>query len=260
MRGVKMSKLLEGKRGLILGVLNKYSIAWAIAQAASAQGAQLALTYLNERVEEGVRKLASNLTSPLILPCDVTRDTEIAAAMDTIEKEFGELDFLVHSVAYAPAADLEVPVAQVSRQGYLTAHEISAFSLVPLARGVAPLMKNGGNILAMTYLGAEKVVPGYNIMGVAKASLEACVRYLAYDLAVTDIRVNAISAGPINTAAARGVTGFTQMRQLHGERAPLGNVTAEQVAHAAVFLLSPMSGGVTGEVLHVDGGYHIMGM
>lgn len=255
-----MSKLLEGKRGLILGVLNKYSIAWAIAQAANEQGARLALTYLNERVEDGVRKLASNLASPLVLPCDVTKDEDISATMDTIRNEFGELDFLVHSVAYAPAADLEGPVAQVSRQGYLTAHEISAFSLIPLARGAAPLMKNGGAILAMTYYGAEKVIPGYNIMGVAKASLEACLRYLAYDLAATGIRVNAISAGPINTAAARGVTGFTQMRQAHGERAPLGNVTAEQVANTAIYLLSPMSAGMTGEVLHVDGGYHIMGM
>lgn len=255
-----MGSLLEGKRGLVLGVLNKYSIAWAIAQAASNEGARLAITYLNDRVEAGVRKLAAELDAPLLLPCDVTKDDDIASVMANIEEKFGKLDFVVHSVAYAPAADLEVPVLDVSRQGFLTAQEISAYSLVPLAKAAAPLMKEGGSVIAMTYYGAEKVIPGYNLMGVAKATLEACVRYLAYDLGAARVRVNAISAGPINTAAARGVSGFTDMRKMHGEKAPLGSVTAAEVANVAVFLLSGMSAGVTGEVLYVDGGYHVMGM
>jgi len=180
--------------------------------------------------------------------------------MQKIGEDLGQLDFLVHSVAYAPAADLEVPVLGVSRQGFLTAQDVSAYSLVPLARAAAPLMKEGGAIVAMTYYGAEKVIPGYNVMGVPKATLEACVRYLAYDLGSARVRVNAISAGPINTAAARGVGGFVDMRKLHAEKAPLGSVTGAQVADAAMFLLSDMASGVTGEVLYVDGGYHIMGM
>lgn len=252
--------LLEGKRGLIVGVANKRSIAWGIAQAAAAAGAQLAFTY-QERVADSVRELAAGLNGAFTLPCDVTRDEDIKSVMSELEKSFGQLDFLVHSVAFAPAQELENPFVQTSRDGFRIAHEVSAYSLVPLAREAAPLMKAGGSIVAMTYYGAEKVVPGYNVMGMAKAALEASVRYLAYDLGPAGIRVNAISAGPMNTLAARGISGFTQMRKIAAERAPLRrNVEMEEVGNTGLFLVSAMSSGITGEVIYVDCGYNILGM
>lgn len=252
---------MEGKKGLILGIANKRSIAWGITQAVSNAGAQVALTYQGERLEKNVRELASELNDPLILPCDVTSDEEIDALFEEIEKAFGRLDFLVHSVAFAPREALSGAFVDTEREAFKIAHDISAYSLIPLARRARPLMKEGGSITAMTYYGAQKAVPGYNVMGVAKAALEASVRYLAHDLGSSGIRVNAISAGPVNTVAARGVSGFVDMMKIHEERAPLKrNVEVEEVANAALFLLSPMSSGITGETLFVDCGYNIMGM
>ncbi len=256
-----MSGLLEGKKGVVLGVANKRSIAWGIAKAAAAAGAQLALTYQGERVEESVRELAATIDCPLVVGCDVTKDEEIDALFAQVEQAFGRLDFLVHSIAFAPKEALEGEFVSTSREAYRIAQDVSAYSLVGLLRAARPLMKGGGSVVALTYYGSEKVVPRYNVMGVAKAALEASVRYLASDLGPDNIRVNAVSAGPINTLAARGISGFTQMLKVHAERAPLRrNVELEEVANAAVFLLSDMSSGITGEVLYVDCGYHIMGM
>lgn len=256
-----MSRLLEGKKGLILGVANHRSIAWGIAQAAANAGAQLALTYQGERVEENVRKLAATLESPLVLGCDVTQDEEIERLFSEVERSLGRLDFLVHSIAFAPKEALEGEFVATSREAYRIAQDVSAYSLVGLVRAARPLMKEGGSVVALTYYGSEKVVPRYNVMGVAKAALEASVRYLASDLGPDNIRVNAVSAGPVNTLAARGISGFTQMLKAHAEKAPLKrNVELEEVASAALFLLSGMSSGITGEVLYVDCGYHIMGM
>lgn len=256
-----MTGLMSGKKGLILGVANKRSIAWGITQALAGAGAELALTYQGERLEKSVRQLAEELDNPLLLPCDVTDDQEIDALFDRLNSEWGTLDFLVHSVAFAPKEALEAQFAETGRDAFRIAHDISAYSLVPLARHARALMKDGGSIMAMTYYGSEKVVPNYNVMGVAKAALEASVRYLADDLGPQGIRVNAVSAGPVNTLAARGVSGFTEMLKRHAQKAPLKrNVEIEEVANAALFLLSPMSSGITGEVLYVDCGYHIMGM
>ena len=256
-----MTELMKGKKGLVLGVANKRSIAWGITQATVDAGAQVALTYQGERLESNVRSLAESLTDPLILPCDVTNDEEIAQLFDTIRREWGRLDFMVHSVAFAPKEALENKYVETGREAFKVAHDISAYSLVALAKHAQPLMAEGGSIMAMTYYGSEKVVPNYNVMGVAKAALEASVRYLADDLGPHGIRVNAVSAGPINTLAARGISGFTGMLKHHAEKAPLKrNVELEEVANAALFLLSSMSSGITGEVLYVDCGYHIMGM
>lgn len=255
-----MTNLLENKIGLIVGVANKRSIAWGVAQAAAAAGAKLVFTY-QERMEKSVRELTDTMPGSLVIPCDVTKDEDIEAVMAQIDQEHGKLDFLLHSVAYAPAADLENAFVNTSREGFSIAHDISAYSLVHLVRSAAPLMKDGGSILALSYYGAEKVIPGYNLMGVAKASLEASVRYLASDLGPSGIRVNAISAGAMNTLAARGVSGFLQMRKLAAERAPLRrNVEMSELGNAALFMLSDMSSAITGEVLHVDCGYNIMGM
>lgn len=256
-----MQGLMKGKKGVVLGVANKRSIAWGITQAVASAGATVALTYQGERIEKSVRSLAESLADPLILPCDVTKDDEIAALFERLKAEFGELDFLVHSVAFAPKEALEAKYMETSRDAYRIAQEISAYSLVPLARYASPLMREGGSIVAMTYHGSVKVVPNYNVMGVAKAALEASVRYLAEDLGPDGIRVNAVSAGPVNTLAARGVSGFTGMLKIHADKAPLKrNVEVEEVANAALFLLSPMSSGITGEVLYADCGYNIMGM
>ncbi len=256
-----MTGLMSGKKGLILGVANKRSIAWGITKAMADAGASLALTYQGERLEKSVRQLAEELENPLLLPCDVTNDEEIEALFDRIGSEWGGLDFMVHSVAFAPKEALEAQYVETGRDAFRIAHDISAYSLVPLARHARGLMKDGGSIMAMTYYGSEKVVPNYNVMGVAKAALEASVRYLADDLGPLGIRVNAVSAGPVNTLAARGVSGFTTMLKQHADKAPLKrNVEVEEVANAALFLLSPMSSGITGEVLYVDCGYHIMGM
>ena len=254
---------LNGKQGLIVGVANKRSIAWGIAQAAGAAGARLAVTYQGERLEENVRELAESLANPLILPLDVTDDAQIADVFSAIEKEFGGLDFVVHGAAFAPREELAAPFVQTSREGFRISLDISAYSLVALARGALPLMerRGGGSILTLTYLGSERVFQNYNVMGVAKAALEACVRYLAADLGPKGVRVNAISAGPIKTLAASGISGFSSILQHYRDRAPLRRTddTAE-VADAAVFLLGPAARAVTAEVLMVDGGFHATGM
>jgi enoyl-[acyl-carrier protein] reductase I len=255
--------LLDGKTGVIFGVANKRSIAWAIAQALSREGMRLAFTYQGERLKESVEGLAGGLSNALIVPCDVTVDQEIDSVFKTIESELGRLDTLVHSVAFAPREDLENEFVNTSRDGFKTAHDISAYSLVALTRAAAPLFEKsgGGSVLALTYYGAEKAVEGYNLMGVAKASLEASVRYLAANLGPRGIRVNAISAGPVNTLAARGIKGFTGMLHHHAERAPLRrNVELEEIGNAALFLCSPMSSAITGEVMFVDCGYNIVGL
>ncbi len=255
--------MLQGKTGLIFGIANKRSIAWAIAQAVAQAGARLAVTYQNERLERKVRELAEQLERPLILSCDVTRDDELDAVFEAVRNEFGGLDFLVHSIAYAPREDLEGDFVQTTRRGFSIAHEVSVYSLIGMARRVVPLMeaRGGGSIVTMTYLGGERAVPNYNVMGVAKAALESTVRYLAYYLGPRGIRVNAISAGPIRTLAAAGVSGFSRMLGMYAQLAPLRrNTDPSEVADTALFLCSSLSRGITGEVIHVDGGYHIVGM
>ena len=253
--------LLEGKRGLILGVANKRSIAWGIAQSVSREGARLALTFQGERLEENVRELAATLEDPVILPCDVAKDEDLQALAAGVQKDLGGLDFVVHAVAYALREELDGEFLNTSREGYRIAQDISSYSLTALCRAVVPLMPNGGSIVTLTYLGGERVVPHYNVMGVAKAALEMSVRYLAADLGPKGIRVNAISAGPIKTLAASGVHGISKMLEYHRTHAPLRkNTEQEEVGDAALFLVSPLSRGITGEVIHVDGGFHVMGM
>jgi enoyl-[acyl-carrier protein] reductase I len=254
---------LSGKFGLVVGVANKRSIAWAIAQAAQAAGARLAVTYQGERLGENVRELAEALTDPLLLPLDVTDDAQIAAVFEAIDKTYGGLDFVVHGAAYAPREELSNPFVQTSREGFRLALDVSAYSLIALARGALPLMerRGGGSILTLTYLGSERVFQNYNVMGVAKAALESSVRYLAADLGAKNIRVNAISAGPIKTLAASGVSGFSSILQVYRDRAPLRRtVDTSEVADAAMFLLTDAGRAVTAEVLMVDGGYHATGM
>ncbi len=255
--------LLEGKTGIIFGVANKRSIAWGIAQALAREGMRLAFTYQGDRLKESVESLTSTMAGTILLPCDVTNDAEITTVFNTVGEAFGTLDVLIHSVAFAPKEDLENEFLKTSRDGFKLAHDISAYSLVALTRAAVPLMEKagGGSVIALTYYGAEKAVEGYNLMGVAKASLEASVRYLAANLGPRNIRVNAISAGPVNTLAARGIKGFTGMLHHHAERAPLRrNVELEEIANAALFLASGMSSGITGEVMFVDGGYNIVGL
>jgi enoyl-[acyl-carrier protein] reductase I len=254
---------LSGKHGLIVGVANKRSISWAIAQAASAAGARLAVTYQGDRLEENVRELSRSLTDPLILPCDVTDDAQIDRVFASIDEAFGGLDFLVHGAAFALREELASPFVQTSREGFRLSLDISAYSLIALARGAVPLMerKGGGSILTLTYLGSERVFPNYNVMGVAKAALEASVRYLAADLGPKGIRVNAISAGPIKTLAAAGIAGFSGILQVYRDRAPLRRtVETAEVADAAMFLISSAGRAVTAEVVMVDAGYHATGM
>lgn len=255
--------MLEGKTGIVFGVANKRSIAWAIAQSLANEGMRLAFTYQGERLKENVEELTSTLSDTLLLPCDVTSDAEVEAVYAAVDKEFGKLDALLHSVAYAPREDLENDFIHTSRDGFKLAHDISAYSLVALTRGALPLFEKtgGGSVLALTYYGAQKAVEGYNVMGVAKASLEASVRYLAANLGPRNIRVNALSAGPVNTLAARGIKGFTGMLKHHAERAPLRrNVELDEIGNAGLFLLSPMSTAITGEVMFVDCGYNIVGL
>jgi enoyl-[acyl-carrier protein] reductase I len=253
--------LLEGKKGLILGVANKRSIAWAIARSTAREGARLALTFQGERLEENVRELAAELTDPLILPCDVSRDEDLDALAASVQKDFGRLDFVVHAVAFALREELDGEFLGTSREGYRLAQDISSYSLTALARRTAPLMEGGGSIVTLSYLGGERVVPHYNVMGVAKAALEMSVRYLASDLGPRGIRVNAISAGPIKTLAAAGVHGLSKMLEYHRTHAPLRkNTEQDEVGDTALFLVSPLGRGVTGEVIHVDGGFHVMGM
>lgn len=255
---------LDGKTGIVFGVANKRSIAWAIAQVLAREGMRLAFTYQGERLKESVEALTSaSMPGALLLPCDVTNDAEIETVFARVGEEFGQLDALLHSVAYAPKEDLEGEFINTSREGFKLAHDISAYSLVALTRAALPLFEKagGGAVLALTYLGATKAVEGYNVMGVAKASLEASVRYLAANLGPKNIRVNALSAGPVNTLAARGIKGFTTMLHHHAERAPMRrNVELEEIGNTGLFLLSPMSSGTTGEVMFVDCGYNIVGL
>src|ERR1041384_2450541 len=254
--------LLEGKTGIVFRVANKRSIAWAIAQAWAREGAKLAFTYQGERLKDNVEELAGTFgADTILLPCDVTKDDEIARVFSEVGQKFGKLHVLLHSVAFAPREALEGEFVNTTREAFRVAHDVSAYSLVALARGAAPLMTDGGSIIAMTYHGAVKVVPHYNVMGVAKASLEASVRYLAYDLGPKKIRVNAISAGPVNTLAARGIAGFTQMLKYYEEHAPLKrNIEPKELGLTGLFLASDMSTGTTGQILYVDSGYEIMGM
>src|SRR5271170_2040906 len=255
-------KLLAGKQGIVFGVANRRSIAWAIAQAWHEAGARLAFTYQGERLKENVEELVAGFgpNTPMY-PCDVSRDEDIARVFEQVGKDFGKLHVLLHSVAFAPKEALEGEFINTTREAYRVAHDVSAYSLVALARGAAPLMTEGGSIIAMTYHGSTKVVPHYNVMGVAKASLEASVRYLAYDLGPRKIRVNAISAGPMNTLAARGVGGFTEMLKHYETHAPLRrNVELEELGATGLFLATDGAAAITGQTLYVDSGFSVMAM
>jgi enoyl-[acyl-carrier protein] reductase I len=256
--------LFAGKRGLVLGVANRRSIAWAIAKRLADEGASLAFTYQGERIEKGVRELAESVSSPLVTECDVQADADIERVFSEVAETFGgQLDVLVHSVAFADARDLEGRFTDTPRDRYWLALDISAYSLVACARAAEPLMEaaGGGAIMTMTYLGGERAVPHYNVMGVAKAALDASVRYLAWDLGPKNIRVNAVSAGPVRTLAARSIAGFPVMEEIVEERSPLRrNIEAGDVGAAAAYLLSDAARSVTGTTLYVDSGYHAMGM
>jgi enoyl-[acyl-carrier protein] reductase I len=250
---------LYGKTGIIFGVANEHSIAWAIARILREAGAKIILAYQNERLKERVMKLAETLHGAIAVPCDVAKDSQIEAVFRDIDDTAGKLSFLVHSVAYANRQDLSGRFADTDRQGFRVAMDISAYSLLPLVRYAAPLMQEGGSIITMTFEASQRVYPGYNIMGTAKAALEHEVRQLASEFGGQGIRVNAISAGPLNTLASRGIHGFLDIKKIHAERAPLQrNITAEEVAKAALFLCSDLSSGVTGSIISVDAGYHIM--
>ena len=252
--------LLEGKKGLIIGVANKHSIAWAIAQSATREGAQLLFSYQSERLRENVEELVQTLSGASACVCDVGDDNQIDAMMKQVGQKLGRLDFLVHSLAFAPREELTGEFVNTTRQGFATALDVSAYSLVAVTRAAMPLMTEGGSVVTLTYLGSERVVPHYNVMGVAKAALEATVRYLAHDLGPKNIRVNAVSAGPIKTLAARGVSGISKMVDHHRAFAPLRRATEQgEVGDTAMFLVSPLGRGITGEVIYVDGGYHILG-
>jgi enoyl-[acyl-carrier protein] reductase I len=251
---------LDGRVAVVFGLANKRSIAWAIAQRLHAAGAQLAITYQNERMEMEAKDLILSLPGAEAFMCDVSKDEEIDRVFRQFEERYGKLHALVHSIGFAPAAELKGDFVATTREGFRIAHDVSVYSLIALARHVAPLMQDGGSIITLTYYGAEKVVPHYNVMGVAKAALECTVRYLAFDLGKKNIRVNAISAGPIKTLAARGIGDFTDMLKSHAERAPLErNVDVNEVGAAGVFLASDAGSGITGETIHVDCGYNIMG-
>jgi len=257
-----MTPALADKIGIVFGVANKRSIAWAIAQAWHEAGAKLAFTYQGDRLKENVEELAGTFgEDTLLMPCDVTKDEEIDRVFGQVKEKFGRLNLLLHSVAFAPREALEGEFVDTSREAFRIAHDVSAYSLIALARGAAPLMTDGGSIVAMTYYGSEKVVPHYNVMGVAKASLEASTRYLAYDLGPKKIRVNCISAGPVNTLAARGISGFTQMLKHYEEHSPLKrNVVPDELGATGTFLASDGAAAITGQVIYVDCGYQIMGM
>jgi len=255
-----VSNSLQGRTAVVFGVANKRSIAWAIAQQMQQAGAQLAITYQNERLKQEAADMIGELPNAQAFQCDVSCDEEIAQLFTQLKGRYGKLDALVHSIAYAPAEDLKGEFADTSREGFRIALDTSAYSLVALARAARPLMTEGGSIMTMTYYGSERVIPRYNVMGVAKAALEASVRYLAYDLGKNNIRVNAISAGPIKTLASRGISGFGEMLKEQAERAPLKrNVDVKEVATTAVFLASDAGSGITGETIYVDCGYNIMG-
>ncbi len=259
-----MAGAFDGKRALVLGVANKRSIAWAIARRLAEGGARLAFTFQGERIEKSVRELAETVSSPLVTECDVRSDDDVARVFAEVGDAFdGRLDILVHSVAFAAAEDLEGRFTDTPRDRFWLALDVSAYSLVATARAAEPLMEaaGGGSIVTMTYLGGERAVPHYNVMGVAKAALDSCVKYLAWDLGQKDVRVNAISAGPVRTLAARSIAGFPTMESIVEERAPLHrHIDADDVGAAAAYLLSDDARNVTGTTLYVDGGYHAMGM
>ncbi len=256
-----MSGLLEGKTALVMGVANRWSIAWAVSRALSREGARLVFTFQGERQEKDVRDLAGTLPNSVVFPCDVTRDQELTGLAEAIRAQGLGVDALVHSIAFANREDLGGAYVDTSRAGFALALDVSAFSLVAAAKHLAPVLNPGAGIVTLTYLGSSRVMPNYNVMGVAKAALEASVRYLASDLGSRGIRVNAISAGPIKTTSARAIQGFSRILDVMEERAPLRrNTDPAEVADAAVFLCSPLARGITGEVLFVDNGFHIMGL
>jgi len=259
-----MARRFEGKQGLVLGVANKRSIAWSIARALADEGAELAFTFQGERIEGGVRELAASVSSPLVTSCDVRSDDDVARVFAEVRESFGGgLDLLVHSVAFAAAEDLEGRFIDTPRDRFWTALDVSAYSLVACARAAEPLFESrgGGSIVTMTYLGGERAVPHYNVMGVAKSALDSSVKYLAWDLGQKNVRVNAISAGPVRTLAARSIAGFPTMEAIVEERAPLHrHVDADDVGAAGAYLLSDDARNVTGTTLYVDSGYHAMGM
>ncbi len=256
-----MSSLLEGKTALVLGVANRWSLAYGIAEAFRRECARLILTYQGERQRETVESLAQELAAARVLPCDVTQEEELSRLAETLRHEGRPLDAVVHSIAFANREDLARPFIETSRAGFLLAQNVSAYSLVAVARAVAPAMTSGGSIITLSYLGASRVIPNYNVMGVAKAALEACVRYLASDLGPHNIRVNAISAGPVKTASARAIKDFSSVLDFVAQRAPLRrNTDPAEVADTAVFLASDLSRGLTGNILFVDSGFQIMGL
>jgi enoyl-[acyl-carrier protein] reductase I len=250
--------LLSGKKGLIVGVANQNSIAWACARSLAAAGMELAFTYQGELMRDRVQRTVSELGEPPLLDLDVQSDEQIASTADWVKSKWGRLDFLLHSVAFAPKAAMANAYIETQREDFLKAHDISAYSLVGLCRAMSPMMEDGGSVVTMTYYGSQKAVPGYNVMGVAKASLEASVRYLAVDLGARGIRINAVSAGAVNTLAARGVAHFRDLLKITAERSPMGRaIEVEEVGGTTVFLASSMSTGITGEVMYVDAGFNI---
>ncbi|MBI1869653.1 MAG: enoyl-ACP reductase [Chlamydiae bacterium] len=253
--------LLKDKKGIILGVANSRSIAWSIAQAFHDEGARFAMTCQNEKIAKNVRRLASKLSSCPLLSCDVTSNEQIENVFQFLKQEFGTIDFLIHSIAYAPPKELRAKFTDVSREGFATTLEITAFSLTAVIQKAIPLMPKGGSIMTLTSLGGWRIVPNYHVMGVAKSALESSVRYLANDLGEQNIRVNGISPGPIRTVSAMGIRRFSQMLKTHQERSPLRrNVKGSDVAKSAIFLASDASSNITGEILFVDAGYHIIGI
>ena len=250
---------LSGKNGIVLGVANDHSIAWAIANILSQAGARLALTYQGDRLKERVTRLASTVDGALVLACDATDDQQIAGLFEQVGEALGDISFLVHSIAYANREDLSRPFSETGREGFRIALEVSAYSLLPLVRHSAKLMPQGGSVVTMTFQASQRVFPGYNVMGTAKAALEHEVRQLAAEFGDRNIRVNAISAGPVETLSARGIQGFTDMKRRHAQTAPLKrNIIVDEVAKAALFLCSDLSSGITGSIIPVDAGYHIM--
>ncbi len=255
-----MEKSLEGRNAVVFGVANKRSIAWGIAQQLQAAGATLAITYQNERLRQEAEEMIQSLPNAEAFQCDVSNDDEITALFERLKDRYGRIDSLVHSVAYAPADELKNDFLMTTREGFRIAHDVSVYSLIAVTRAAAPLMTEGGSVVTLSYLGAERVVPNYNVMGVAKAALECTVRYLAYDMGKRNVRVNAISAGPIKTLAARGISGLSDMLKVHAEHSPLKrNVDVDEVGATALFLATPGGSGITGEVIYVDCGYNIMG-
>jgi len=252
---------LQGKTGIVFGIANQRSIAWSIAEILHEAGMRLAIAYQNERVRGGVEKLVGDWDDTLLIECDVSTDENVEAAFTQVANEFGRLDTIVHSIAFANRDDLGGEYVKTGRDGFRVALDVSAYSLIPIARYGAPLMTEGGNILAMTFQAAERVFPGYNVMGTAKAALENAVKQLASDLGPQDIHVNAISAGPLDTLSSRVISHYRDMKRVHAERSPMKrNITVEEVAKTALFLCSDLSSGITGEVVHVDTGYSIMGI